>query len=208
VALTAALFDIGGVIWESPIERIADFERATGLAAGTVTGLNRINPHDNAWARHERGELDADGFCAAFEDEARDQGFTLDAAALLAIIDGPVRPVMLKAAAALRVHGFSTAALTNNFAPLERSVPWVADLVSYFDVIVESSIEGVRKPETAFYRIALDRLGVPPEACVFLDDIGANLKAARALGMTTIKVADPLVALAELQSVTGVPLLD
>ena len=63
---------------------------------------------------------------------------------------------------------------------------------------MESAVEGVRKPEPAIYELVLERLGVDAHECVFLDDLGPNLKPARAMGMTTIKVADPAVALREL----------
>ena len=75
-----------------------------------------------------------------------------------------------------------------------------------FDVVIESSKVGVRKPDPRFYEIALDAVDVAPDDAVFLDDLGVNLKPARALGMTTIKVDDPAVALAELEAVVGFPL--
>jgi len=72
-----------------------------------------------------------------------------------------------------------------------------------FDVVVESSIEGVRKPDPAIYLIACDRLGVKPEEAIFLDDFGVNLKAARALGMATIKVDETQSAIGELEKLLG-----
>ena len=75
-----------------------------------------------------------------------------------------------------------------------------------FDLVLESSKLGVRKPEPAFYALACERLGVEPEECVFLDDLGINLKPARAMGMTTIKVDDPTDAIAELEKVLGISL--
>jgi putative hydrolase of the HAD superfamily len=74
------------------------------------------------------------------------------------------------------------------------------------DVVIESSKAGVRKPDPAFYKLACERLEIEPHDAVFLDDIGANLKTARAMGMTTIKVTDPDVAIAELEDVVGFPL--
>ena len=78
--------------------------------------------------------------------------------------------------------------------------------MGWFDVVVESSVVGVRKPDPAFYTMACEALDVEPSACVFLDDLGVNLKPARAMGMTTIKVVDPDEALAELEAVVGFPL--
>jgi putative hydrolase of the HAD superfamily len=79
-------------------------------------------------------------------------------------------------------------------------------LLELFDVVVESSVVGVRKPEEAFYRIALEALGVDAHECVYLDDLGVNLKPARAMGMTTIKVIDADSALTELEQYVGIPL--
>ena len=78
--------------------------------------------------------------------------------------------------------------------------------MSRFDVVVESSVVGVRKPEPRFYELACELLEVAPEACLFLDDLGINLKPARAMGMTTIKVSEPAAALAELSTVLGLDL--
>ena len=75
-----------------------------------------------------------------------------------------------------------------------------------FDLVLESSKVGVRKPEPGFYTLACERLGVEPAECVFLDDLGINLKPARQLGMTTIKVDDPAVALAELSTTLALDL--
>jgi putative hydrolase of the HAD superfamily len=75
-----------------------------------------------------------------------------------------------------------------------------------FEFVLESSKVGVRKPEPAIYLMACERLGVRPEETVFLDDLGINLKPARALGMATIKVDDPDRALAELEEFTGLRL--
>ena len=111
-----------------------------------------------------------------------------------------------------RLH---TALLTNNVvtmraeamagAPPGDASP-VAEVLALFGVIVESSVVGVRKPEPRFYEIACERLGIEPSEAVFLDDLGVNLKPAKAMGMTTIKVVDPAAAIAELEQVVGFPL--
>ena len=80
--------------------------------------------------------------------------------------------------------------------------------MTLFDLVVESSKLGVRKPEPRFYELACEQLGIGPDGCVFLDDLGVNLKPAREMGMTTIKVEDPDAALAELEAVVGLALRD
>ena len=74
-----------------------------------------------------------------------------------------------------------------------------------FDAVVESSKVGIRKPERGFYALACELLGVEPPECVFLDDLGINLKPAKEMGMTTIKVGEPGPAIAELEGVLGIP---
>ena len=96
--------------------------------------------------------------------------------------------------------------VTNNIAPMPREGE-LAEILALFDVVLDSSIEGIRKPEPEIYQRALQRLGVSAGDCAYLDDLGVNLKPARSLGMQTIKVGDPLVALKELSELTGLALV-
>jgi putative hydrolase of the HAD superfamily len=82
----------------------------------------------------------------------------------------------------------------------------VAAVYALFDAVLESRVLGVRKPDPRFYELACSAVGVAPDEVVFLDDLGVNLKPARALGMRTIKVTDPDQALAELEEILGHPL--
>jgi putative hydrolase of the HAD superfamily len=202
----AVLFDLGGVVFDSPLDGFARYEEEIGLPANFIRILNSTNSDTNAWARFERGELDRDAFVAAFEAEALAAGQRLSGLRVLESLKGDVRPAMLEAIQRLREAGFKLAALTNNVAPMATAEPGEFSLLSAFDVVIESSVVGVRKPEPKFYQLALDALDVAPEECVFLDDLGVNLKPARAMGMTTIKVAKPDDALAELESHVGIPL--
>jgi putative hydrolase of the HAD superfamily len=208
--ISAVLWDFGGVILTSPFEAFARYEREEGLPDGFIRRINSTNPHDNAWARLERGELDRSGFADAFEAEAHALGSTLAGAQVLELLAGEVRPEMVTALARCRKAGLRTACLTNNIMggedASEARAAEVAGIMALFDVVVESSVVGVRKPEPAFYEIACRLLDVEPAACVFLDDLGINLKPARAMGMTTIKVDEPDVAIAELEQVLGLVL--
>jgi putative hydrolase of the HAD superfamily len=209
--VSAVVFDLGGVLTESPMTAFAAYEAGAGLPDGLIRRLNSTGPDTNAWARYERGELDVAGFAAAFEAEALAAGHRLDARRVLAALAGELRPAMLAAVAALRKARVPMALLSNNVAPMERSGR-LGDLLGRFDAVVESSVEGVRKPEPEIYRRALDRLsaavGRPVTAaeCAYLDDLGINLKPARALGMHTVKVVDPAAALAELSELVGLDL--
>jgi putative hydrolase of the HAD superfamily len=96
--------------------------------------------------------------------------------------------------------------LTNNLSPMDPTAPVAQRLLPLFDTVVQSAVEGVRKPDPRFYLLACERLEVEPTECVFLDDLGVNCKPARALGMHTIKVTDPLDAIVELEAVLDVTL--
>ena len=211
MTVTAVVFDLGGVITESPMTAFAAYGREAGLPDGLIRRLNSTDPDTNAWARYERNELDAAGFSAAFEAEAAAAGHRIDAGRVLAGLRGEVRPAMVAAVRRLREAGLPLAILSNNVAPLERTGP-LGELLELFDAVVESSVEGVRKPEPEIYRRALDRLSdavgrrIEATDCAYLDDLGINLKPARAVGFSTIKVVDPSAALAELSDLVGFPL--
>ena len=210
-AVSAVVFDLGGVITESPMVAFAAYEAEVGLPDGLVRRLNSTDPDTNAWARYERRELDEAGFRAAFEAEATAAGFSVDAGRVLAALHGDLRPAMVAAVQQLRKAGVPLALLSNNVAPMERTGR-LGELLGLFDAVVESSVEGVRKPEPAIYALALRRLSaaagreIAAADCAYLDDLGINLKPARELGFTTIKVVDPAAALAELSSLVGFPL--
>ena len=196
---TAVVFDLGGVITESPMAAFTTYEAEAGLPEGLIVRLNSTDPDTNAWARYERNELDA-------------AGSTVDAGRVLAALHGDLRPAMLTAVARLWDAGLPLGLLSNNVAPMERTGR-LGELLGLFDTVVESSVEGVRKPEPEIYRRALDRLSeavgrpVEPGDCAYLDDLGINLKPARAMGMHTVKVTDPAAALAELSALVGIDLL-
>jgi putative hydrolase of the HAD superfamily len=204
--IRAVLFDLGGVVFDSPLDEFARYEAEAGLPVNFIRTLNATNSDSNAWARFERGELGRDAFVAAFEAEALAAGHRLDGHRVLESLKGDVRPVMVEAIRRLRDAGLRLAAVTNNVAPMASGERDSLGLLELFDVVVESSVVGVRKPEEAFYRIALDRLAVTAHECAYLDDLGVNLKPARAMGMTTIKVVNPDDALAELEQHLGIAL--
>jgi putative hydrolase of the HAD superfamily len=208
--ITAVLWDFGGVILTSPFEAFARYEAEVGLPTGFLRRVNATNPDANAWARLERSEVDATGFASLFEAEARALGGEVSGMRVLELLAGDLRPEMVTALRAVKAAGYRTACLTNNIAggndgPQSRR-QHVTEVMELFDAVVESSKVGVRKPEPRFYELACAALDVRPEACVFLDDLGVNLKPARAMGMTTIKVEDPARAIAELEGVLGLPL--
>jgi len=203
----AVLFDFGGVITDSPFDAFARYERDKGLPKGFIRSVNATNHLDNAWARLERNELGFDAFCDTFEAETTAAGGRVDARELFAMFSGQLRPEMVEAVRRCGQH-FKTGLLTNNFVtPISESgYSALAVVLALFDAVVESSVVGVRKPDERFYRLACDTLGIEPDQAVFLDDLGVNLKPARALGMHTIKVVDTSTALAERERAVGITL--
>jgi putative hydrolase of the HAD superfamily len=208
--LAAVLFDMGGVVMESPLHAIARYERARGLPPNAINRAIAAAGDAGAWARLERGELTVTSFRALFEADCRAQGVEVDGAAVMAAIAtaGVARPAMLEAIRRLRGHGLRVGALTNNWRrepPDDDVIP--SRLRAHFDAFVESRVVGLRKPDPRIYLLACRELGVEISRTAFLDDIGGNLKPARALGMATIKVSDPDQALLELGALTGLDLL-
>jgi putative hydrolase of the HAD superfamily len=210
-AIRAVLFDFGGVILSSPFEAFNAYERAHGLPGGFLRSVNATNPDTNAWARLERSEVSLEQFAGEFEAEALAAGHSVDAAEILSLLEGDLRPEMVRALEVL--HGddrWLTGLLTNNFLTGGGHAdrwPQLSAVLDDFDLVLESSRVGVRKPDPRFYDQACEALSIEPHEAVFLDDLGINLKPARAMGMTTIKVVDHHVALAELESVLGTSLV-
>jgi putative hydrolase of the HAD superfamily len=211
--ITAVLWDFGGVILSSPFEAFNRYETEQGLPLDFIRTVNATNPDANAWARLERNEIGPDGFDEAFASDSEALGHRVQGADVLALLAGDVRPEMVAALDAVRAAGYRTACLTNNVAPADHHVTGpderaeaIRAIMDRFDVVVESSKVGVRKPEPRFYEIACELLGVTPDQCVFLDDLGINLKPAAAMGMTTIKVLAADQAIADLSTALGLDL--
>jgi putative hydrolase of the HAD superfamily len=210
VSIRAAFFDFGGVILSSPFEAFNRFEEHNGLPRDFIRTINATNPDTNAWAHFERNDVAFDKFCDLFEAECRAAGHEVSARALMPSLLGELRPAMVEAVRRCRER-LVTALLTNNWVshgerPPERLQEGHDEVLALFHHVVESSKAGVRKPDPRFYEIACELAGVEPAEVVFLDDLGVNLKPAAAMGMTTIKVVDPTVALSELEQVVGFPL--
>ena len=202
--IKAVVFDIGGVVQDSPLHAIARYERDHGLPANAINRAVVATGESGAWSRLERGELTLSAWCAPFERDCRALGVDVDAARLMTYIAeaGRARPQMLRAIARLRERGLRVGALTNNWATDDPAPP-PSPLRAHFDAFVESRAVGMRKPDPRMYQLVCRELGVEPAQAAFLDDIGTNLKSARALGMHTIKVDDPEQALRELSALVG-----
>lgn len=204
-SVRAVFWDFGGVILSSPFEAFSEYERRNGLPADFIRTVNATNPDTNAWALVERREIDTDTFDRLFADESEALGNRIAGRDVLGMLSGAVRPEMVSALDHVIEAGYVTACLTNNVRS-DHQRPEVDAVMARFDHVIESSMVGFRKPESQFYELACEMAGVPATSCVFLDDLGINLKPARAMGMTTIKVLTPEQAIGDLEHVLGVSL--
>lgn len=202
------IFDFGGVITSSPFEAFNRLEAERGLPHNLVRRINSANPDGNAWALFERAEIDAARFDALFAEEARALGHDLPGRDVLALLSGDIRPAMVAALDWLKGNGYRIGCITNNVpsghgaqmsATADKAAA-IAAILARFDHVVESSKVGIRKPDPAIYRMACKALGVAPEQCAYLDDLGINCKPAAALGMAAIKVSSGDQALADLET--------
>jgi len=204
--IKAVIFDLGGVILDSPMEIFAAFEKRHGLPENFLNRLIVESGQEGPWARLERGEIALTEFFDAFDEEIRNAGANISSRELMAAVNdfANMRPEMLQLVQRLRKSGYLVAALTNNWLLDDGGTSTGLDVLkAEFDVFVESSRAGVAKPDPAIYEMALRELGVRAEDAVFLDDIGRNLKPAKQMGMTTIKVTSAKEAIAELDRVLG-----
>ncbi len=204
--IRAVLFDFGGVILTSPFDAFAKYEELNGLPHGLIRRINQTNPDTNAWAQFERGTLTPAGFAEMFEAEGSELGCSVDGRKVLACIEGDVRPEMVRAVRRVSELGMATACLTNNVRSWKTGPEHIREIMELFDHVVESSVLGVRKPDLRFYEHALGQIKIDAAEAVFLDDLGINLKPARAMGMTTIKVLNAEQALDDLEAVVGLKL--
>ena len=210
-SIEAILWDFGGVLTTSPFEAFNRFEAAHNLPKDFIRRVNSTNPTTNAWAQFESNAITAEQFDQLFERESESLGHPVRGARVLELLSGELRPRMVNVLKKCKEH-FKVGCITNNMksgegpsmARDEAKAAASQSVMALFDVIVESSVEGVRKPNPRIYEIACDRMGVGPDGCVFLDDLGINLKPAKALGMTTIKVIEEDQAIKDLEKATGI----
>lgn len=208
--IEAIIWDFGGVITTSPFEAFSLYETDNGLPLNFIRMINSTNPDSNAWAQFESNKISLDEFDMVFALESKAAGFEISGKDVIGLLYGEVRPRMIEVLKQCKDH-YKVACITNNVAPQDgvALVPdparasRVAEALALFDLVVESSIEGIRKPDPRIYTNTCERMGIAPENAVFLDDLGINLKPARALGMQTIKVVSEVQAISELESITG-----
>ena len=207
--IKAVIWDFGGVFTTSPFEAFARFETERGLPADIIRRTNASNHLENAWAKFERAEVDIETF-DQFAVESLALGAEVRGRDILPLLAGDLRPEMVEAFRRIAAK-LKTGCITNNLPANAigslggRSI-YVAEVMALFDHVIESAKTGLRKPDPRIYQMMVEALHVDPKCCVYLDDLGVNLKPAREMGMTTIKVVDAAQAIAELEAATGLVL--
>ncbi len=200
--IKAIFFDFGGVITESPFDAFAVFERKHGIPQNFIRKINSTNPDNNAWAQFERNDINVNQFNQLFLQESKLLGHAIPGKKILSLLNVRIRPEMVDLVKECKTK-YIVACLTNNIklSPESEKARDRRFLSVYqdFHYVIESSEIGIRKPEKEFYQYACDLVKVKPSEVVFLDDLGINLKPAKAMGMETIKVVDPKLAIANLQ---------
>lgn len=208
--IKAVIWDFGGVITSSPFDAFAVYEQAQGLPKDFIRKVNSQNPDSNAWAKLERSEVDGAGFDKLFREESKTLGHEVSGAAILKLLSGAIRPRAVNALKVCKLRG-KVGCITNN-APIGKGASMTDDedrakeaaaVLELFDHVIESSKAGVRKPNPRIYEMMCEELDVDPKNCVYLDDLGINLKPARAMGMTTIKVLNENQLISDLAGATG-----
>jgi putative hydrolase of the HAD superfamily len=208
--IEAVIWDFGGVLTTSPFEAFARFETERGLPADIIRRTNTVNHWENAWAKFERAEIDIEKFDQLFATESLALGAEVRGKDVLPLLSGDLRPEMVEALRRTKAK-LKTGCITNNLPANSigsmgsRSL-YVAEVMALFNHVIESAKIGLRKPDPRIYLMMIEALGVDPKRCVYLDDLGVNLKPAREMGMTTIKVLNARQAINELEAATGLSL--
>ena len=205
--IEAVIWDFGGVLTSSPFEAFARFEVEHGLPVDIIRRTNAANHWENAWAKFERAEVDLDAFDKLFAAESLALGAEVRGKDVLPLLSGDLRPEMVEALKRVKVK-FKTGCITNNLpanaiGSLGGRSLYVAEVMALFDHVIESAKIGLRKPDPRIYQMMIEALAVDPRSCVYLDDLGVNLKPARDMGMKTIKVVNTMQAIDELEAATG-----
>ena len=197
----AIIWDFGGVITSSPFEAFNQFEEANGLPKDIIRTINSENPDTNAWAKFESNSITIDVFNDLFLKEAKAKGFDIKGIDIIKLLKGSIRKNMVSFLRELK-SDFKLGCITNNVksSSEENNDNETKEAMSLFDHVIESSIVGIRKPNPEIYMMSCDALKVSPDQCIYLDDLGINLKPARELGMATIKVIQPEDAIQEVRN--------
>ena len=211
--IKAVLWDFGGVITSSPFEAFNKFETEQQIPVDFIRRINAENHETNAWAKLESSEINLDEFDELFRSETSAKGHEISGKEVINLLSGEIRPDMVRALKKIKKN-YLVGCITNNvnsgrgpgMARSKKKQDAIEEGMANFEFIIESSKVGVRKPDPKIYELACQRARVLPAECLYLDDLGVNLKPAKAMGMRTIKVLSSEQAIEELQQNLGISL--
>jgi len=212
--IKAVLWDFGGVITSSPFEAFNRFEAANNIPKDFIRSVNATNPDSNAWAQFESNAVSLQEFDPIFAEETAAAGHRIQGAEVMQLLSGSIREEMVTALGLIK-QKYRIACITNNvkgagagpgMASDSDKAAKISEIMGLFDFVIESSVVGFRKPNPKIYQLACEKLAIEPAEAVFLDDLGVNLKPAKAMGMSTIKVTSAAQALAELSDLLAMDL--
>lgn len=211
MTIAAVLWDFGGVLTTSPFDAFNRFEVERGIPVDFIRGVNTLNPTTNAWAQFESNQISLDEFDRAFERESCAAGHSISGREIVALLSGDIRPRMVEVLKRCKVD-YKIACITNNvkagqgptMAKSASLAGSILEVMALFECVIESSEEGIRKPNPRIYELVCERLGIAATEAVYLDDLGINLKPARAMGMQTIKVVSEDQAIADLEQILDI----
>ena len=211
--LEAILWDFGGVFTTSPFENFNLLEERCGAPRDFIRTLNSVNPTTNAWAQFESNQVSLEEFDELFAKESKLAGHEIRGKEVISMLSGDLRPKMVELLKLCKEQ-YKVACITNNvkagrgpgMSSNDDKASKVSKVMVLFDDVIESSVEGIRKPNPEIYKLACQRISVEPEKCLFIDDLGINLKPAKELGMKTIKVLSEAQALKDICLITNINL--
>ena len=211
--IKAVLWDFGGVITSSPFEAFNKFEMEKQIPLDFIRQINAENHETNAWAKLESSKIDLDEFDELFKSETAAKGYEISGKEVINLLSGEIRTDMVSALTKIKKN-FIVGCITNNvnagqgpgMARSKNKHDAIEEVMSNFEFIIESSKVGLRKPNPKIYELACQQADVWPTECLYLDDLGVNLKPAKAIGMRTIKVLSSQQAIEELEQNLGIPL--
>jgi len=207
---SSIFWDFGGVITSSPFEAFNKFEKENKLPENFLRKVNSTNPENNAWALLEQSKINQEEFDKLFFQESSQLGHGVAGLKVLNLLEGDLRMGMVNVIRKLNELGFTQACLTNNFIPSDENQPDMIDLdkktevFDLFDFVFESKEIGLRKPDQAFYDHVIKEVNISPNKIIFLDDLGINLKPAKSMGITTIKVISESQAKKDLSEILNI----
>jgi putative hydrolase of the HAD superfamily len=207
---SAVVFDFGGVLITPITDRISEMAARHGVTMAellhVLMGPPDVSTEDHPWHRAERGEIAVQGFQQLVQPWAAEAGIELTGDEFEIILDGvfKVHEGVVQRIVELRSEGIKTALLTNSFKEFREHLEKHVDF-AIFDLVIDSSEVGHRKPEPAIYELTAKRLGVAPERILYLDDFMANVVGARTAGWDAIHVTGPEQAIIALDDALASP---